>query len=131
MKEIIESISETDFKTNTGYYDPYYDGYVIKTNKQEIKMGITNSQGCCENWGYFTSEDDLTRFIGATLLDIKVTDTCLVKEKLINVYDGDVMFIDIETSEGVLQFVAYNSHNGYYGHNAVVISEQLNISETI
>jgi len=37
-------------------------------------------------------------------------------------YDDDdkatsTMFINIDTSEGLLQFAAYNSHNGYYGHS--------------
>ena len=28
------------------------------------------------------------------------------------------MFVNINTSNGLLQFAAYNNHNGYYGHNA-------------
>ena len=34
------------------------------------------------------------------------------------------MFVNINTSNGALQFAAYNEHNGYYGHEAVVISEK-------
>ncbi|MEL3959481.1 hypothetical protein NST17_20225 [Caldifermentibacillus hisashii] len=39
------------------------------------------------------------------------------------------MFVDIITSNGTLQFVAYNEHNGYYGHEAKVISTQIEHSE--
>ena len=39
----------------------------------------------------------------------------------------EVMFINIETSKGTLQFAVYNCHNGYYGHAVKVISEQLNV----
>jgi len=79
------------------------------------------------------SEDDTEQFHGAELLGIKVTDTNRVKQDvdgwedtILDQYGGDIMLIDIETDRGVLQFVAYNHHNGYYGHSAVVISSQLN-----
>lgn len=107
------------------------EGYVITTNKQVIKLLIDSVQRCCENWGYFMSEDDFNYFIGAELLNIKITDTALNKVKIdeLNLYEGSIMFVDIETNKGVLQFVAYNKHNGYYGHGAKVISEQLNHEE--
>lgn len=104
------------------------DGFRIITNKQEIFLGIDNGQSCCENWGYFMSEDDLNNFVGHSLIDIKITDTQLKSNSefdVNNIYEGDVMFVDIITSNGVLQFVAYNEHNGYYGHEACVISTQL------
>lgn len=114
-------------------------GYVITTNNQTIKLLMDTDQQCCENAGYFISEDDFTQFIGAEIFDIKVTDTEL-KEGLLKQHDldindkwfeGGVMFVDIITSKGTLQFVAYNEHNGYYGHEAKIISEQLNHEEWI
>lgn len=105
-----------------------YDGFIITTSEQEIKMGIENGQSCCEDWGYLMSEDNVDEFIGADLIDIKVVDQALNTKANIDVYDGGIMFINIETSKGVLQFVAYNSHNGYYGHSAGVISKQVNES---
>ena len=72
------------------------------------------------------SEDDFADFIGAQLIDIKIVDTALNVTEL-KMEDelkgggldaGDTMFVNINTSEGLLQFVAYNSHNGYYGHTA-------------
>ncbi|PFZ08433.1 hypothetical protein COL60_16535 [Bacillus pseudomycoides] len=114
-------------------------GYAIATNEQVIKLLIDDDQSCCENWGYFMSEDDFNDFIGAELIDVKITDTEL-KEGLLKKHDldiedeyfeGDVMFVDIITSKGTLQFVAYNEHNGYYGHEARVISKQINHDEVL
>ncbi|PFF32290.1 hypothetical protein CN335_22850 [Bacillus thuringiensis] len=114
-------------------------GYAITTNEQVIKLLIDDEQSCCENFGYFMSEDDFNDFIGAELIDVKITDMEL-KEGLLEKHDldieseyfeGDVMFVDIVTSKGTLQFVAYNEHNGYYGHEAKVISKQINHDEVL
>jgi hypothetical protein len=122
--ETILKIEETTFDGK--------DGFVITTSEQQIKLGIDNGQSCCENWGYFMSEDDTSDFIGAKLIDVKITDTLLKPNDEFDVndmYEGDVMFVNVETDKGLLQFVAYNEHNGYYGHEACVISKQLNESE--
>jgi len=108
----------------------YTDGYAIVTDKQTIKLLIGNQQDCCEEWGYFMSDDNLEYFIGADIYDITVTDTALNTKKLnehipYGIEDGGIMFVNIITDKGVLQFTAYNAHNGYYGHIAYVISEQL------
>lgn len=128
MEKII-SIKETTDDSNWGGYE----GYEIKTDKQTIKLLISAYQQCCESWGYFLTEDKPSDFIGANLHNIKLTDACLNTKKLneSDYYhdDGDLMFVDLETDRGTLQFVAYNAHNGYYGHEAKVISEQLNHEE--
>lgn len=140
MAEVIKEISEVQ-NVPTGDTEDWYrgDGYHITTDKQVIKLLINNGQSCCENWGYFMSEDDTKSFIGADLLELTITDTVLnthsVPEGLkdddgvIRMYDGGIMFVNISTSKGLLQFVAYNEHNGYYGHTAYVISEQLTHQE--
>lgn len=46
-------------------------------------------------------------------------------------YEGEAMFINFETSKGTLQFTLYNSHNGYYGHTAKVISKRPGNTEII
>jgi len=106
------------------------DGYLIITDKQTIMVGISNEQCCCENWGYLMSEDNLDDFNGAILISISSVDNEL-KSNMIeeDLDEGEAMFINFETSAGLLQFVAYNSHNGYYGHSAVCVSKQLNIEE--
>ena len=115
-------------------------GYEIMTDKQTIKLLINDEQSCCEDWGYFISEDDISRFIGTDLISISVTDTELKTYSVFQEgeankdphysdnnekFPSSYMFVNILTSEGLLQFVAYNDHNGYYGHSAYIISEQL------
>jgi hypothetical protein len=119
--ETILKIEETTFEGK--------DGFIITTDTQSIKLGIDNGQSCCENWGYFMSEDDISDFIGSKLIDVKITDTLLKPNDDFDVnemYEGDVMFVNITTDNGLLQFVAYNEHNGYYGHEACVVSKQIN-----
>ena len=130
MEKILR-IEQTTFKKDPKDYHNF-NGFQVITDKQTIKLGIDDSQDCCEVTGYFWSNDKLEDFVGAKLLDIKIVDECLLKEKLKeNFYEGGTMFVDFETSKGVLQFTAYNSHNGYYGHEAVVISNQLNKEESL
>lgn len=135
MSEKIESITETSFKESEDAWSNMA-GFVVKTTEQEIKLGISDYQSCCESWGYFMSEDNINEFVGAELLEMKITDTARNTTKFNDevpggVYDGDVMFVDLVTDKGTLQFVAYNSHNGYYGHTAVVQSKQLTHSATL
>lgn len=131
MEKIIK-IEEATFKKGKDDWSSY-DGYLIATDKQIIKMGICNGQNCCENWGYFMSNDNIKEFEEAAMTDITITDTCLNVKKLkdAELYEPNLMFVNINTDKGLLQFVAYNSHNGYYGHDAVVISEQLNHEERL
>lgn len=87
-------------------------------------------------------EDNFNKYKGATLLDLKITDTQLKsfnQEELtgdfnnkdfdedgkIRLYEGEAIFVDIITNVGVLQFCAYNEHNGYYGHSVVIESKTL------
>lgn len=127
--EYILKIEEATF--GEGKWEQY-DGFLITTNVQTIKVGISNGQSCCENWGYFMTNDNPEEFIGQDLLRVDIVDTCLNKEKMEGLcYEGSCMFVNFETSNGTLQFTVYNEHNGYYGHEAVVISNQLNVSETV
>ena len=124
MNEIIEQINEID---NNGRYD----GYEVVTNKQKISLVIDNVQRCCEKWGYFWCNDNTEEFVGSVLSDVKVVDTALNEQTYKDnseggVYEDCVMFVNLETSKGTLQFVAYNDHRGYYGHTAKVIAENFN-----
>lgn len=152
MTEIITTIEP--YIREGSWYDSEA-GFRITTSEQEILLTIDDSSSCCESWGYFLTEDNTDKFIGAELLDITITDTNLSthiftrgwdygsgeqqkikgpnssEDEEIHLDDGQVMFVNLETSQGKLQFVAYNSHNGYYGHEATVISKQLNHSEVL
>lgn len=109
-----------------------YDGYEIMTDRQSIKILIGNGQCCCENWGYLSSEDDFKDFIGAELLKITETNTALITKDLPEYFDeGDIIFVNLETSNGTLQFAVYNVQNGYYGHSVKIISDSLNIDSSL
>lgn len=128
----------------SNYYDGDYSGFLIKTNQQEISMVISAHQSCCEDYGelistkekgYLITDEDFDYFVGSDLLEIKITDKALnceffKKENLSEEYT-DTVFVDIITSKGVFQFVAYNSHNGYYGHDVIIKSKQLTERTTI
>lgn len=131
MEKILR-IEETNFKRNKEDWNTF-EGFQIITDKQTIKLGISDGQSCCERSGYFMSNDEIKEFEGANLIDIAIADTALNVKKLESedLYEPNLMFVNLNTSEGLLQFVAYNCHNGYYGHEAVVVSEQLKHEETL
>lgn len=113
------------------------EGFVIVSEQQIIKLMIDNEQQCCENWGYFLSEDDLDTFIGADIINVYITDMCLNTKLLPKTKDEDdgeylsTMFINIETDRGLLQFTAYNLQNGYYGHDAFVFSNPIDYRKNL
>ena len=136
MSETITAIHETDFKRERQgfgkhvYFD-CFDGYIIQTDKRQIKVGISNSQSCCEHWGYLTTNDDINEFVGATLLEIKIVDTALNVKPLQEEEVSNCMFVNFSTDWGTMQLVAYNEHNGYYGHDAVVFIDDTVFHEEV
>lgn len=111
-----------------------YAGVVIKLDDgSEIKFGIADQQNCCEEWGYLAPKDDVKDFIGAVLLSVKEVDTFpegvakydWIDEELNHTW-GELEWqgIEVQTNKGVLQFVVYNSHNGYYSHNTIFIDHE-------
>lgn len=121
--EIIQAIIECNFKKDRNSFE----GFIIKTDKRGISIGIEDHQSCCENAGYLVSHDDIESFVGASLIEIKIVDSALNTEmwndedKFYQGEPSNVMFVNLETNKGTLQITAYNDHNGYYGHNAVVL----------
>lgn len=105
-----------------------YDGYEILTDRQLIYVLIDNGQSCCESWGYLASDDDLTQFEDAELLSISIVDEGY-NERMIEagryLDEGGIVFVNFNTSNGVFQLACYNGHNGYYGHDVVVITNQI------
>ena len=104
---------------------------VVKTHNNCITAEIDTERNCCEIYGgYIICEDDVSTFIGSSLLKISLTDVALnnyiVKEinSLQNSHHScdlhKIQFINFETTKGVLQFVVYNFHNGYYGHDITI-----------
>lgn len=124
----ITEIRESSFQD--GGKSGIYDGYIITMDDgQTIELGISNGQSCCENWGYFITNDTPDEFIGAKVITVNIVNDCLEVDKAPKMYKGGVMFVNVETDRGTLQFTAYNEHNGYYGHTAIVTSSFLTDSE--
>lgn len=103
------------------------DGYKIETDQHVFYILIDNEQSCCENWGYFASEDDMQRFINSELKEINLTDKALNVKKFVesDYYEdeGGIQFVDFVTNKGVFQLAVYNAHNGYYGHGILVAKD--------
>ena len=113
------------------------DGYKIETDKHIFHVLIDNGQSCCESWGYLSSEDDHSPFVGAELQEVRLTDTAL-KQSVVeesDYYGGDgggIQFVDFVTDKGVFQLAVYNDHNGYYGHGILVAKdEEILTNETL
>jgi hypothetical protein len=68
-------------------------------------------QSCCES-RYMTTDDNLSDFSGATLLDLELKS---VEYKDLDYGEHEIQFLDVKTSEGVFTMVNHNEHNGYYG----------------
>jgi hypothetical protein len=78
-----------------------------------------------------TTNDDLKEFEESELISVEVVDKSLNVKKIeeSGFDEGEAMFVNFNTSKGLMQLVAYNSHNGYYGHEAVLVSTQLSHTE--
>ena len=131
MEKILK-IEETTFRYSMegGAWGTTLEGFVVTTTKQIIKLGIETYPYCCEIFGYVTSEDNLEDFVGANLTGISVVDEeydakviDFLKESWVD--RGSAVFINFSTDKGVLQFVLYNKHNGFYGHWYVLESKQV------
>lgn len=133
MEKILSITDSSDFKIPGGDWQSY-EGWIVETDRQKIFIGVSNRSCCCESWGHVISEDDTKAYIGAELLGVDVVDKALnhkVLEGVGDTYDGNTMFVNLATSEGLLQFAVYNSHNGYYSHDARVHSTQLQHTECL
>lgn len=123
-KEIITSIEEVfDLKIMAKHsFEQSFDGWIIKTTKRTIQILVNSDQCCCEDWGSIVSEDNVKYFIGSELLSIESVDKACNSKNMenIEVYEGSIMFLNVNTDKGLLQFAVYNAHNGYYGHYAFI-----------
>lgn len=102
-----------------------YEGFLITTDKFTLLVGIETYQQCCENFGHLSSLDNFDEFVGAELIKWEVVDEQLNTYELPKLYEAELMFVNIHTNKGMFQFTAYNDHNGYYSHEAVVIKDEV------
>lgn len=106
-----------------------YDGYKVKTTDHEYLILIDNGQCCCEEWGYFSSDDNFEDYLGKELQAVELTDKALNKKAVDDsgYYEesGGIQFVDFKMVGGsVLQFAVYNSHNGFYGHPIIFAKDE-------
>lgn len=135
MAEVIQNIEP--WKGKVRYSE--MAGFKVTTAQRDIILAIDDESSCCESWGYFLTEDRPAKYVGAALLDVCLTDTNRSTKSFSSDWntegecldEGDVMFVDIVTDMGTLQFVAYNAHNGYYGHTAIVFSRPHAIQDEV
>ena len=86
-----------------------------------------DGQSCCET-RYITTDDKLSDFVGATLVDMELRDAPNVVTD--DAWDEhEVQFLLVNTSKGTFTLETHNEHNGYYDGFAVVIRELPNDSE--
>lgn len=126
MNKIIEIKEIESYDAHIPDFWGEYNGYKIKTEQDEYLFLIDNFQNCCENWGYLSTPDELSDYVGADLLSVKkvTVNDCAENKNLKDMAEYDpanTMFVNIETSNGLLQFAVYNQHNGYYGHDVMLL----------
>ena len=122
-------------------------GYTIRTDTDEICLLIEEGQLCCEETGYLWSEEDPSCFVGATLTKVTLTNTSLNTQRFPQPENPEpeiifgrpeifgertnTVFVNLHTDRGTLQFVAYNTHTGAYGHTVWIQCRQLTHQEEI
>lgn len=130
MEKIIKIEQVHDLKLDPSKWQSY-EGFKIHTNEQEILVLIEDDQHCCEDAGYLSSFEDPKDFEDSDLLKIEIVDESLNKKEWHSKFqngldEGRAIFINFETSKGLFQLTVYNSHNGYYGHDVIIKSNQVN-----
>lgn len=74
-----------------------------------------DGQKCCEQ-RYMTTDDNLSDYNHAKLVDIELKDSSITDEN----YDVHaIQFLEVSTSKGSFQMANHNVHNGYYGGFAI------------
>lgn len=75
-----------------------------------------DGQSCCES-RYMRTDDDLSYFVGAQLLDAEIKDAPNVEDDEYGAHE--VQFLEVKTSKGCFTMASHNEHNGYYGGFAI------------
>jgi hypothetical protein len=71
-----------------------------------------DGRSCCEE-RYLHTDDDLSVFIGAELLDLGLLDGPTVQDEYGEPHE--MQFLIVSTSLGIFTAETHNIHNGYYG----------------
>ena len=123
--DIITDIEEV--VGSKGFED--YQGYVITTTQQVIRVLISRFRGCCEEFdvdiilpGELTdiasnALTDINSLIGQHVTNVKWAYT---KHNSTTVYDRFEACVEVHTSIGLVKLIAWNEHNGYYSHTVKI-----------
>lgn len=129
-----EVILQAEYLTGQDWRDERseYEGYAVRTSKRVIRVLISSHCSCCEDYGVAMRKPSKeTDLVGAEVTSVewgkKVSDElvsapddrCLDWADMDN-SDLHYAVVDIKTSLGLVQLVAYNEHNGYYPHTVCV-----------
>lgn len=125
MLGIIQNIEEISELKIGGF--SRMNGYKVTTDQHTFYVLIEDFPSCCEDWGSFSSEDNLAYYIGSELREVTLTDaarkTQTVEES--NYFEGSIQFVDFVTTQGVFQIAVYNvDENGNYGHAILVAKDE-------
>lgn len=128
IEEVYDVSSESLECLKSIEYSGMFDGFKITTSKNIWYILISNAPQCCENFGYVSKPDDYKDFIGANVYSISST-VRTIKDNIESIQlsssseYSNCLFITFYTDKGDLQFTAYNEHDGYYGHNVVIVKD--------
>jgi hypothetical protein len=93
--------------------DDERDGRLVFTFDDGFRMALyDDARSCCEQ-RYMTTDDNLSYFVGATLIDADVSDGPYEEDEYGEPHEQ--AFLRVTTSLGVFTVVTHNEHNGYYG----------------
>ena len=80
-----------------------------------------DGQSCCEA-RYMQTDDELSHFVGATLLDAEIKNGPDEADEWGEVHE--TAFFEVKTSLGCFTVVTHNEHNGYYGGFWIVVEPE-------
>lgn len=117
---------DPDHEWEATKWDMYSGVCITLDDGKQVKFGIAEGQSCCEYYGYLHPADDYNEYIGAEYLGVREINTWPanvdVPDRLKGLsYSGYFQAIEVATSNGPLQFVVYNDHNGYYPHAVILV----------
>lgn len=126
-------------------------GYEVITNKGTIYLMLSGYADCCEDFGikakapgettikvdpnapsvedlYLETADDLSRFIGETIVSIEALTINNRDDKWCE--EENESMLKIKTDKDEVTFSVYNNHNGYYAHCGflLIFDEKCNFS---
>lgn len=111
-KETVNTVKSSLNKTiEKVWLDEDTDRLIFKFTDGTGMYLFDDGQSCCEI-RYMVTDDDLSEYQGAKLLDVELKDA----PYQIDEYEvHEIQFLDVKTDKGVFQMANHNEHNGYYG----------------